>query len=135
MKTSNIDHFKRTSNFIYPSLNNFSSSNKIINLPKIIDTESIFCLNRQIAVLNDINEDNSYHKISSEITDHACDDIGLNLDNTEEEVNVTCIHSTNETNNISTYKRSTYVIIYVGHFGLPYFVQFLSDPCFIYQNP
>ena len=31
-----------------------------------------------------INEENSSHKISSEIIDHACDDSGKNLDNTEE---------------------------------------------------
>ena len=43
----------------------------------------------------------SYYQISAEIIDHACDDSGINLVNIEEEVDVTCIHSTNETNNIS----------------------------------
>ena len=33
--------------------------------------------------------------------DHACDYSGINLVNTKEEVYFTCIHSTNETHNIS----------------------------------
>ena len=55
LKTSQIDDFKRASNCPYPNLQNFSSSNKIITLPKIINTESSVCINYKIAVSNDIN--------------------------------------------------------------------------------
>ena len=55
LKTSQIDDFKRASNCPYPNLQNFSSSNKIITLPKIINTESSVCINYKRAVSNDIN--------------------------------------------------------------------------------
>ena len=38
------------------------------------------------------------HQNSAEMIDHACDDSGINLVNTEEEVDPTCIHSTNVNN-------------------------------------
>ena len=68
---------------------------------KIKYIESSVCINNKIPFFNDINEENSSHKISLEIIDHVCDGIGMDLDHIEKEVNVTYIHSTNETNQIS----------------------------------
>ena len=48
-----------------------------------------------------MNEVNSSHQISSEIIEHACDDSSMDLYHTEEEVDVTYINYTNETNKIS----------------------------------
>ena len=47
---------------------------------------------------NKVSEEISYHHNSAWVTDHACDDSGINLINTEEEVYFTCIHYRNETN-------------------------------------
>ena len=51
--------------------------------------------------LNHIIEEISYLQSSSEIIDHARDDSGIYLVNIEKEVDVICIHFTNETNNMS----------------------------------
>ena len=48
-----------------------------------------------------MSEEISSQLNSAEIFDHECDESGINLVNTEEELDFTCIHSTNETNNIS----------------------------------
>ena len=47
-----------------------------------------------------MNEESSSHQIPLEIIYCACDDSVMSLYITEEEVGVTYIHSTNETNNI-----------------------------------
>ena len=47
-------------------------------------------------VLDDINKDNPAHQIQSEVIDRACYDIDMNSDNTEVEVDVTPIDSTND---------------------------------------
>ena len=49
-----------------------------------------------------MSEQISCHQHSEEIIDHTCDDIRINLLNTEEEAGVTCIHNKNETNDISS---------------------------------
>ena len=43
----------------------------------------------------------SSHKNSVEVIDHACDDNQINLFNTDEEADITSIHSINATNDIS----------------------------------
>ena len=97
MNTSN----KRTSNFPYSIAQNVSSSNTLIHLSKINDKESIVCINDEIKYLYNIIEEISYHQTSLEILYHTCDDSGINLANTEEEVDAICTNSTNENNNIS----------------------------------
>ena len=88
LQTLNIDNVKITSNCPYLAVKIGSSSNKSINLPNIIDTESSVCINDKITVSNDINKENSSHQSSLEIIYHLCNDSGVNLYNTEEEVDV-----------------------------------------------
>ena len=65
LKTSNIDYVKILLNFPYSIVQNGSSSYTLITLPKIIDIDSSVCIIDKITVLNDINEERSYHKSSS----------------------------------------------------------------------
>ena len=60
-----------------------------------------FCINDEISVLDDINEYNFTHQISSELIHRACYDIDMSSDNTKVEVDATPIYSTNETTFIS----------------------------------
>ena len=50
LKTSNMYYVKRTSNFPYLVVQNFSSSDTLITLPKIKYTESSVCINDKIKV-------------------------------------------------------------------------------------
>ena len=68
---------------------------------------------------NNISEDISYHHNSEEVIDHTCDNNGINVPNTEEEADVTPIHSINKTNDIS---------INDGENFIPeYYIPFLSS--------
>ena len=49
---------------------------------------------------NNISEEIPSHQNSAEIIDNTCDDNGINLPNTQEEADVTPIHSINITNDI-----------------------------------
>ena len=66
-----------------------------------MDTEASVSINDERTDQNHISEEISSHENSTEIFDHACGDSGINLVNTEEEVDITCINSSNETNAIS----------------------------------
>ena len=50
---------------------------------------------------NNISEEIYSRQNSAEIIDHTCDENGINLLNTEEEADVTSIHSINATNDMS----------------------------------
>ena len=50
---------------------------------------------------NNASEEMASHKISTKVIDHTCYDNGIDLVNTEEEVDVTSIQSINGTNYIS----------------------------------
>ena len=52
-------------------------------MQKEIDTESIVIINDEIMDENNVSKEMSYNKNSSEIIDHACDENGINLLNTE----------------------------------------------------
>ena len=58
LKTSNMGNVKITSNYTYQTIQNGSSSNPLITLSKIIDTESNVFINDEIPVSNDTTEDN-----------------------------------------------------------------------------
>ena len=62
---------------------NDSPFNTLIILQKEIDTESIVIINDEIMDENNVSKEISYNKNSSEIIDHACDENGINLLNTE----------------------------------------------------
>ena len=53
---------------------------------------------------------------SAEIIDHTCDYNGINLINTEEEVDATSIYSINETNEISMNDDENLSINIINHF-------------------
>ena len=83
LNTPNSDYVKRTSNFAYYTVKNGISSNTLITLPKRNDTDSSAYINNGRIYLNHIIEEIPSLQSSSEIIDHAHDDSGTNLVNTE----------------------------------------------------
>ena len=65
LNTSNSDDVKITSNFPYSTIKNDNSSNTLITLPKINDTESSVCIDDEKTDLNHIIDDIPYNKSSS----------------------------------------------------------------------
>ena len=60
---------------------------------------------------------NKFHLINPvEIIDHACDESGINLLNSQKKVDFTCIHSSNETNKISMNDDKNYIHKYYAPF-------------------
>ena len=97
MNTSNIDIVLITLNFLHRKFQNGSQFSTLINLLKLTDRESSASINDKIMYQNNISEKIYSHQYSAEIIDHARDDIGINLVNIEEEVNITCINCINLT--------------------------------------
>ena len=95
---------------------NGSSSDTLITLPNRIDTYSGVYINDEISDSNYRNEEGLSHQNSSEIIDHEYDDSGMNLDHTEEEVDVTYINYTNETSIISMNDDVNVFYKYYSHF-------------------
>ena len=89
-----------TSNFSNRNVQNGSSLNTLINLQQVIHKDSIVTINDERTYQNNFSEEISSHTNPADIIDHECDDSVINLINIEEEVCFTCIHSTNETNDI-----------------------------------
>ena len=73
-------------------------------------------MNEERTYQNNISEDISSHKNSADIINHACDDSGINVVNTEEEVDFTCIHSNDENNGISMNDDDNLPINIMHHF-------------------
>ena len=67
LKSPNIDYVKIRTISSFSNLEDGISSNTLINFPKRIDPESIFCINNKIPVPDGINKDNYTHKISLDI--------------------------------------------------------------------
>ena len=63
-----------------------------------------------------MNEEISYHQNSEKIIDRLCYNSGINLVNTEEEVNFVCIYSKNETNYISMNDEDNFSINIMHHY-------------------
>ena len=101
MVSSNSDNDIGTSNFTHSNVQNDSSLNTLINLQKVMDKEPNVSINYEKTDQNHIGEDISSHQNPAEIIDHAYDDSGINLVNTEDEVHFTCIRYKNKTNDIS----------------------------------
>ena len=64
-------------------------------MKKVIYTESIVSINDKRTDQNHMSEEILSHQSSSEIIDHAYDESGINLVNTEEEADFTCINCIN----------------------------------------
>ena len=101
MNTSNSDNDTGTSIFTRSNVQNDSSLNTLINLKKVTYTEPSVSINDEKTDQNHISEEISSHQNPAEIIDHAYDGSGINLENTEKEVDLTCIRYTNKTNDIS----------------------------------
>ena len=75
--------------------------NKLITLKKVTDTDSSTSINDEITDKNHISDEYLYHHNWEEKIDHTLDENGINLVNTEKEMDFTSINSINETNHIS----------------------------------
>ena len=60
-------------------------------MQKETDTESITSINEENMDDNNASEKMASHKNSTGVTDHKCDDNGIHLLNTEDEVDVTYV--------------------------------------------
>ena len=60
LRSSNIGSIKISAINSFPTLEDVSSSNTLYSFRNIIDPESIFCINDDISVLDDINEAKFY---------------------------------------------------------------------------
>ena len=116
LNISNSDNDVGTSNLHHINVQDYSPFNSCITSQKVIDIESSFSINYERTYQKNISEEISSHQNSKEIIEHACDNNGINLVNTQEEAGVTCIHAINETNDISVNDDDNYIQKYYAPF-------------------
>ena len=77
---------------------------------------SVISINNEIIIDNNTSGEISSNQNSADVIDDTCDDNGNNLLNTEEEVDLTSIHSINGTNYISMNDNDNFIHEYYAPF-------------------
>ena len=117
---SNSENVIGNSNLPRINVHTKSSFNELVAFQKETDTESSTSINKENMDDNNASEELESHQNSTGVIYHTCDDNGINLLNTEEEVDVTYINSINETYDISMKDDDNFTHHY-------YYAKFLSS--------
>ena len=91
LNKQNSDNVIGNSNVSHINVQNDSPFNALIYFQKLLDIDSSVIINGEITDKNNISEYIYFYQDLAEIIDHACDENGINLLNTEEEVDIASI--------------------------------------------
>ena len=91
LNKQNSDNVIGNSNVSHINVQNDSPFNALIYFQKSLDIDSSVIINGEITDKNNISEYIYFYQDLAEIIDHACDENGINLLNTEEEVDIASI--------------------------------------------